>query len=286
MIQNVAQTNDSVSTDSIAKVAKPLLIKATYPHGFPDSLSIGNEQGNIATLSVIEPPKPQNSDQYIDTPIKSGGLMLIVLLSIAMVAITYRKGYKYLYSLGRKLFEIRSRNNIYDALTINESQTIFSLVVNSCIMQGILVYFILGVLMPEIISISRVIIYAIICIGMVSAYNLFQYIAYSVIGNVFSTSQSTKMWKDGYKAMESLLGLLLIPIVLIMIVYPESSEISLFCGVIIFIILRIIFICKGFRIFFNNFSSTPFFILYLCAIEIVPIILSLLGTIILCSIAK
>ena len=60
----------------------------------------------------------------------------------------------------------------------------------------------------------------------------------------------------------------------------------LWIGVIIYISCRIVFICKGFRIFFNNLVSLLYFILYLCSVEIVPVILSFTGAIFLCRVLQ
>ncbi|MBP3590263.1 MAG: DUF4271 domain-containing protein, partial [Muribaculaceae bacterium] len=40
----------------------------------------------------------------------------------------------------------------------------------------------------------------------------------------------------------------------------------------IYVSARLIFIIKGFKIFYNGFISLIYFILYLCTLEIVPLI--------------
>ena len=42
-------------------------------------------------------------------------------------------------------------------------------------------------------------------------------------------------------------------------------------GIVLYIIARVIFICKGFIVFYDNFYSLLYFILYLCTLEIAPI---------------
>jgi len=41
----------------------------------------------------------------------------------------------------------------------------------------------------------------------------------------------------------------------------------------LYICARLVFICKGFRIFYGNLSSIVYFLLYLCAVEMVPLAL-------------
>ena len=55
--------------------------------------------------------------------------------------------------------------------------------------------------------------------------------------------------------------------------YPGASATLATMAAIMYIIGRICFICKGFRIFFNNIFSLLYFILYLCGAEIIPILL-------------
>ncbi|MDE5870106.1 MAG: DUF4271 domain-containing protein, partial [Muribaculaceae bacterium] len=52
----------------------------------------------------------------------------------------------------------------------------------------------------------------------------------------------------------------------------------------VFILGKIMFIYKGFRIFFNQISSWMLFLYYLCSVEIVPLILTYFATLQLCSI--
>jgi len=40
----------------------------------------------------------------------------------------------------------------------------------------------------------------------------------------------------------------------------------------LYLVARLIFIIKGIRIFYSNLTSIVYFILYLCAVEIVPVV--------------
>ena len=44
-------------------------------------------------------------------------------------------------------------------------------------------------------------------------------------------------------------------------------------GSVLYLVVRLIFICKGFRLFYDNLLSSVYFILYLCTLEIAPLIL-------------
>ena len=99
-----------------------------------------------------------------------------------------------------------------------------------------------------------------------------------------ATDSLTELWVGGFLASQATLGLLLFPIVVITLVFPSTIKLMLSLALALYILARIVFIWKGFRIFFNNLSSSIYFILYLCAVEIVPPLLALAGTVYVCSI--
>ena len=107
-------------------------------------------------------------------------------------------------------------------------------------------------------------------------------LVYHVLGYVFADSISTRLWIDGFKATQSLLGLLLLPVIGVMLLKPELSTPMLLVAAGLYICARLVFICKGFRIFYGNLSSIVYFILYLCSLEIVPLVMLGAGTIYLC----
>ena len=76
-----------------------------------------------------------------------------------------------------------------------------------------------------------------------------------------------------------LLGILLIPVVGALLVWPSACKILLIFAIILYFCCRIAFICKGFRIFYSNLPSLVYFILYLCSVEIVPLVLLGAGTV-------
>lgn len=105
----------------------------------------------------------------------------------------------------------------------------------------------------------------------VGAYFVFQYAVYNVVGLTFTTSEGCALWTRSFTASMSILGIVLILPALTIIFYPVITLPMVFVAAIFYIIARILFIYKGFRIFYTNFGSLVYFILYLCTLEIVPI---------------
>ena len=110
-------------------------------------------------------------------------------------------------------------------------------------------------------------------VGLVLAYYLFEFTAYHAVGFTFSTPEGSHEWVRGFSASTSLLGVALAVPAMIGVLYPAMMSIMAILAIILFIIAKFMFILKGFRIFYDNFFSLIYFILYLCTLEIIPIIL-------------
>ena len=91
------------------------------------------------------------------------------------------------------------------------------------------------------------------------------------MGYTFSDKVGSKLWIDGFKSSQALLGLLLLPVLVLVMLYPSSGKLLLSVAATLYLVARLIFIYKGIRIFYGNLTSILYFILYLCAVEIVPL---------------
>jgi hypothetical protein len=109
-----------------------------------------------------------------------------------------------------------------------------------------------------------------------------QLLAYKVIGYVFADKEMTEQLVNGFNSSQTLLGFLLLFPAMLLLFYPAVTEIMAVIGVIFYVLARFIFIYKGFRIFYSDFSSLLYFILYLCTVEVIPVILLIRGIFSLC----
>ena len=105
-----------------------------------------------------------------------------------------------------------------------------------------------------------------------AAYYIFQLAAYNTVGYIFTSTERRSAWIAGFNASQSMLGIALIIPVLLAVFYPAADKAVIVIAASLYFIARLLFIVKGFRIFFINFSSLLYFILYLCALEIIPVL--------------
>lgn len=274
-------TTDTIHKDSVAAPFVPM-----YPKGYEDTLGNNIAIKEVSTFPVMEYPKGVAGEEYEGSYELRSGLMLFTIISLLLIAFSFRHGFKYFIQMIRNLFSTRTRENVFEDRTINETFFLTTLISNTCIVQGIMLYYALNYFGYISMWESRVILPVLICILFSGIYYTFQLLLYKALGYTFGTPDKTKIWIEGYNASQAILGILLIPIALMLDIHAGEIAPLLICGLTLYILLRILFICKGFRIFFNKIQLQVYFILYLCAIEIVPVILCFIGSIYICNIVQ
>ena len=110
-------------------------------------------------------------------------------------------------------------------------------------------------------------------VALCGAFYLLQIITYWCVGYAFTTSSGRKMWLRGFYAVQTFLGFGLAIPALVTVFYPDAARLAVTIGAILYIFSRIVFISKGFRIFYQNYWSLLYFILYLCTLEITPLVI-------------
>ena len=276
---------DSATTDSTHTYYAP-----QYADAFPTQHAGVDTLHNNAlnSLPVMPMPAAQTSKPNVQSPLHSTGAMGLMLLSAFLITISYKSGYKYIEHFFHNMFSTRKRENVFYDHTLSETRMMSALIFNTCIMMGITIFFAVSHWVPNLAPFmhQHVFLHIAIFTALALLFYLLQLALYKMLGYVFSDKINTTLWLNGFKASQSLLGLLLFPIVCIMLVFENTVNFMLILAVLLYFSARIVFICKGFRIFFNNLSSTIYFILYLCSAEIVPPVLFCVGTISLCTILQ
>ena len=278
----IPSTADSVNTDSVADAYyAPQYLQS----GFPDSVGNDTAVQSMSTLPMMDPPSGGTAQEFVSSPLHDAGSMSLMLAGLMLVVVSYRTGYKYLENFFHNMFSTRRQESIFEDRTVNETRIQTALIVNTCIMEGLMIYFGIEHYMLSLAASLQQSITLHVCVfaGIALLFYLAQVVAYRLIGYVFSDRVSSKLWLDGFKASQSLLGLLLFPVVGVMLLNPHSAAPLLRIGITLYGLSRFVFIWKGFRIFYSNFPSILYFILYLCAVEIVPLFIVAWATVRVCG---
>ena len=239
----------------------------------------------ITTTPIIPLPDGKSCLPQSNTPLKDAGSMGLIIFTFVVMSIVFRYGHKYVATISHRMFSVRRRQNAFEDHTMNETFLMITMIINTCVMSGILFYYGVNNYYPEL-SLSEDVF---LSVGLFSLFcGLFivlQVSVYYLLGYVFSSNkEDVRLWLDGFKSSQALLGVLISPLVFLILLFPGSVSWVLYIAITLYFCSRLIFVTKGFRIFFNNISSCIYFILYLCSVEIVPVFLICAGAIYLSEI--
>ena len=246
-----------------------------YLDGFPDGVTGDSASSNINTRPVMELPEPGKAQPFARSPLHDTPSMILLLAGLLAVTLSYHTGYKYIENFFHYMFSTRRRENLFEDHTVNETSILAALIANTCIVEGFLIYFGVQAFWPQFApSLQAHVFQHIGAFSILAAgFYLTQWAVYKLIGYTFSDRTGSKLWIDGFKASQSLLGLLLLPVMVLIMLYPSHSKLLFIIVLALYFLARIIFIYKGFRIFYSNLTSILYFILYLCAVEIAPLVI-------------
>lgn len=235
--------------------------------GMQDSAAVDTAAHDTTYMFVLEAPSvPELPERHAEDTSGISWILTALIALFVVVAVRYRKNSRFLSAMLKEVTNIRERGNQLDD-TVREVS--FMLILNFLwvVSSGILLYFTLSPLVGSAIGLA-------LCVMCSLVYEIGMTAAYGICGSVFSDAKHTRMWVRGFWAAQSLGTLLLFPIALILICSPESAGWAVITGWGGFLVTKILFIWKGFRIFFTQISSWVLFLYYLCSLEIVPIMLT------------
>ena len=256
---------DSIGADTIS---------GRIPHFIPvedaEFLRLQEEFDSIAAASV-KPEMPSGAEVLLapDTlPSNTGNDSALIVLMMGILALLGFSGggiWRALRTYRHDLWNIRRPNVFDDEHTVPLSTGIL-LAVNTIVFGGIVLYTLAGE--PTYDGFGPIG----ISIGIMAAYYIFRLTAYEVVGYTFGTPEGRRRWLDGFFATEAFTGIVLILPAILLLLQPRWHSALIIFSLTVVIVARLIFICKGIRIFYVNFRSLLYFILYLCTLEIVPLL--------------
>lgn len=199
-------------------------------------------------------------------------LSTIIVAMLVVIALNFSHCRQLFKNFRQNLIGMRQRANVFDNRTANETRTLCIIIVLLCLSEGILLFSAAasaGIVMEQTRVLGMTMLLGVCALG----YYLWQLAVYRAVGYAFADRDATRQWVAGFNASQTLLSMLLLVPALVALFYPGMTEIMLILAACCYILTRILFICKGFRIFYTNFGSLLYFILYLCALEITPLLI-------------
>ncbi len=276
---------DTTAHDTAAVDTSHLYHAPLYTDSFPTLTAADSVATPLNQGALIQPIEGDAATARGHSLIHDTGAMGLLLAALFFLVVSYRMGYKYLENLAHNMFSVRRRESLFEDYTVKETQILSALIGLTCTLEGLLGFQAIEFFNPGLQASlhQSMSLHVVIFVAIAVAFYLIQMMFYHLLGYIFSDRDSTRVWLDGFKASQALLGLLLLPVVCVSLARPEFVKIMLILAAILYFCARFIFICKGFRIFYSNLLSLVYFILYLCSVEIVPLMVISGVTVSICN---
>lgn len=266
---SIVVTVDSVvAADSAAHVALPWELSVCREEEAPSSASEREACRSLETtyLSGL-PAEPRQPRAATDS-----GILTLLTVMFLFVAFNFKHCAKLFGVLAADMWSVRRRANAFDDPTANETRVLVVLLFQLWVCEGLLTYAALSGL--GYIAAPASIFKPIVALsGVAFVYYLSQLAAYRFVGYLFTDPIGASQWVKGFNSSQAFLGIALMIPALVTVFYPSATDAMLWAASGLYVVARILFIIKGFRIFYHNFPSLLYFILYLCALELVPLVL-------------
>ena len=219
---------------------------------------------------VMVKPRPWESGivpvDRPETAATNSGMAAIIMAMLLLTVLCMRQTGRLLGSMLDDITRTRLDRHDLDERTPAQSRLIAIFCMQTCVYEGILLLSYvrgLGAAVPVMAGCG-------LLIALCAGYFVFQLLAYNTVGYAFADAEHRRSWLRAFTSTQSFLGFALLPAAIVTVFYPEAGPWALSVAAICYIIARLAFIIKGFRIFYHNYGSLLYFILYLCTLEIIP----------------
>ena len=215
-------------------------------------------------LSGLEPVLRHSAEAN-----RSGLLAVIALFGVLMAF-----NFRHLRRICSQFFDTLARpragrTNLFDEHPAGDTRLTILLLLQFAVCAGILVCQCV-VSATDIGSASNLSIAAVV--GLSMGYVAAQVAVYSVVGYTFGGREVMRRWVGAFTAVHALMGTFAIIPMALAIFYPEAVHTVCLASAAVYLLARLTFIFRGFKIFYDNFLSCFYFILYLCTLEIIPLV--------------
>ena len=224
----------------------------------------------IVITAHSEPQRPV-SPRSTGSPTTSWVILGLIAVFM-LVSIRYARNFKFLSGIGRELLSKGKPRKMFDD-TVRETSFLIFLNLLCIVSVGVLLFGGIELYHPEV----RDSVHWYWALGLVTAsvggYYLWQWLVYFIVGRTFGTRQDASSWMRGFSSGQGFLGLALFLPALISIFYSVSLSLLVVISGAAYVVMRILFVIKGIRIFLPRSTSWLPFFYYLCAVEVAPVVL-------------
>ncbi len=289
-IKNIQNNNQKTET---VKILKPLpLKKVKYNSHYSDYKLQFESEGSPESLNELDSTENQvqfysekyhqtiDSDQNIALTIHTRNyasndwIVLVLLLSLASIGwIRFRFAKLFHQTLGSAIFH-KEAYSLYQDRNSTSNKVSFALNGVFFINFSLFLFLYLERSKTGIIAYTRIENYLLLLLAML-IFLLAKALLYYLTGSLFNTSKLVSEYVYNSSIFNRVAGVLILPIIILFPFTAESySSYLILLGVFIFLSTYSLQLFRGFQIIFRNNSSVLYTFLYLCSIEILPILVA------------
>ena len=200
-----------------------------------------------------------------------GFILFLVCFFILIYQVS--KNSKLLLAMTGKLFGNRSQTTSGE-LFIGQFPNILLFCIQTILLTSIIIYcHAMNGGIFHIESSSRMFIFLGLTALLLGLFVGYKYLTYSFIGYIFFDKEVEQRWNDTFSSAICLSGVILFFPTLILFYVEGTYAYGVYFVLLYFIFIQIVLLYRQFVLFFNKKSGLLYFILYLCAQEIIPLFL-------------
>ena len=210
----------------------------------------------------------------VRSEINNWGFMLFFVCFFIIVGVISSRN-KLLFSLFGGLFNNKDRHSLFLEAVANETLNKFFLSFQTILLISIICYCYAmhNHFLPEAITLSQTILFLGRCSLLLLVFFVYKFLTYSMIGSIFFKKEMTIQWNNDFFSLISLNGIFLFFPALILFYVEKAYTFSMYF-MLFYLIFNLFFVFyKIFVLFFQGKQRLHYFILYLCAQEIIPLYL-------------
>lgn len=253
-----------------------MVTSAIIPNPFNRQMHEEDAPWNAAEVAMASTTHIPTWRDGMTAPLRHKGMgensVIVTFILAIVLLLAFNIGHcrRLMSSFSQDLIGVRNRANRFETHTASETRVYLFIILLLCVSEGILIY---AAATRQGIAVAADDIgpATLLLAALAAAYYIFQLAAYNVVGFAFADKFATTQWLRGFNASQTLLSMLLVFPAIVSLIYPSSISVVVPLSAVIYVVCRGLFITKGFRIFFDKIPSLLYFILYLCALEIVPL---------------
>jgi hypothetical protein len=240
-----------------------------------DSLKLINDSIAKAKLEAIkvvqEPSLPEKTRKQTDIASQTDWLTPVLVVLVTYTGILRMFSGKYISNLFKSMFNAQNADNLFHTINMRNSLPAFGLDVLFILNLSTFAYESLTTVgvnpgFPGILVLLASIIAVTVLFFLKSG-------SYRFISYIFQTSEITTEFLFYVSLHNRILGLLLLPLVIaIPFVGYTISIILIQCGLVMFIATYLLQLVRGAKIILRDPSTIFYMFLYLCALEILPLV--------------